>query len=61
MGAMVVRRCALLRVVKDFRASLAMALANLSNASMHKVGTKVGTVDQRAKLLTTVLVFEQID
>jgi hypothetical protein len=41
----VVQRCALLPVIKDFHARLAMRLANLGNASMHGVGTKLGTVD----------------
>jgi hypothetical protein len=30
----------MLRVFKDFRANFASVLANLSNASMHRVGTK---------------------
>jgi hypothetical protein len=44
LSATVVHHCALLRVIKDFHAQLAMSLANLSNASMHGVGTKLGTV-----------------
>jgi hypothetical protein len=40
---MVVQQRALLRVLKGFRASPAPTRANLSNASMRRVGTKLGT------------------
>ena len=44
LGTIVVNHCALLRVIKDFRASSATTLVILRNASMHRVGTKLGTV-----------------
>jgi len=43
VGTMVIQQCALLRVLKDFRASPAMARATLGNASMQETGTKLGT------------------
>jgi len=42
---MVIRHCPLLRVIKHFRALLVTERANLSNASMRGVGTKIGTLD----------------
>ena len=38
------RHCAKLLVCKDFQAFSTTALATLRNASMHGVGTKMGTV-----------------
>jgi len=45
LGTMVVQHCALLRVIKDFRPSSVATLVKLRTASMHRVGTKMGTVD----------------
>jgi hypothetical protein len=47
LGTIVVHGCALLLVFKDFGESRGVVLAIPRNASMHRVGTKMGTVNMR--------------
>ena len=45
LGTKIAHRCALLPVIKDFRDVRDLALAKVHNLSMHRVGTKMGTVE----------------
>jgi len=43
VGTVVIHRCALLPVIKDFADAVARALATVGTTSMQRVGTKLGT------------------
>jgi hypothetical protein len=51
LGTTVVQHCALLRVIKEFRAFSAATLVILLTASARRVGTKMGTVQRLPKSL----------